>query len=553
MDVLNTTVLMILGIGVFGGIIGANLFQRIHVPQVVGYIVMGLLIGDVGFGLVTSEDLVRLQPVNLFALGIIGFLVGGELQLDVFRKHGKQLFSILLFEGFGAFFLVGIPVGLCVYVVARDAATAAAAGIVFGAIASATDPASTLNVLQEYRSRGILTTTLIAIVALDDALAMTLYGIGTSTARVLMGGGASLVAEVVKTTVELAGAILLGVVSGILLLYAIRWLKRSEKTFGSALGTILLIIGIAATFEMDVILATMALGVTLTNISPGRSKEVFAAMRSFATPIYVIFFVLVGARLNISAMPGWLWGIVALYVLGRSAGKIAGAYMGGRLTGAAPAVQKYVGLGLFAQGGIAVGLSIMAAQHLGDVMVTESLSLGEMIIFGVTASTLVLQLTGPSLIKVASRLAGELGRDVTEDDVIESWSVADAMSGDIQPIPQSTTLSGVFGIFADNDHLVYPVTDPDGALTGVISLDDLKEVMAQQDTWDWVLANDVMAPVVNKVDPEMPLQKALDYMQAKGIEEVPVVEGDGQDRAVGILDERGVRIRLNREVLRRRQ
>ena len=352
---------------------------------------------------------------------------------------------------------------------------------------------------------------------------------------------------------ELGGAVLLGVVSGYVLRFLVRWLRRKEKNFSITVGVILLVIGVCAVLEMDVILAAMTLGVTLVNIAPRRSTEMFSAIRSFAEPIYVIFFVLVGARLNVDAMPGWLWGIVAVYVVGRSVGKIGGAYIGGRLASAEPVVCKYTGLGLFAQGGIAVGLSIMAAHHLDGIDVTETLSLGDMIVFGVTASTLVLQITGPPLIKLASRLSGEIGRDVTEEDVIESWSVSDAMIENVSPITQGTPLAHVFQIFAAEDHLVFPVVDGEGRMKGVITLEDLKGVMMSQETWDWVLAADVMAPVEDKVAAETPLQEALDYMHECGVEEMPVVTKADADKVLGVLDQRLVRIRVNAEVVKRRQ
>jgi len=546
----STGLLILLGMGVFGGLLGASLFQRLRIPQVVGYIAIGLLIGEVGFGLVNAKVIDQLETLNLFALGIIGFLVGGELLTDIFKKQGKQLFAILLFEGVGAFIIVGVPITLIMYSMLGSWPTALATGIVFGAIASATDPASTLNVLWEYRSRGTLTTTLIAIVALDDALAMTLYGLGTTLAQILIGSEASIAEEMMNTGMELGGAIVLGVVTGFLLNFLVKWFKP-EKLFVGAIGLILLVIGISATLEWDVILATMALGVTLVNLAPRQSKEIFATVRSFAEPIYVIFFVLVGARLNVSLMPGWLWGIVAVYVLGRSFGKIVGAYTGGHLTGADPVIKKYAGMGLFAQGGIAVGLSIMAAHHLGDVPVTDTLSLGDMIIFGVTASTLVLQVTGPPLIKLASKLSGEIGRDVTEEDVIESWTVAEVMNTEISPITQGTPLSHVFQIFSVNDHTLYPVVGSENELKGILSLNSLRTIMMDQETWDWVLAADVMAMAKDTVTPDMPLEKALALLKISESEELPVVDKDL--KSIGIIDQRSTRIRVNEELLVRRE
>lgn len=550
---LNVDVLILLGIGVFGGTVGALLLQRFHIPQVLGYIAVGLIIGEPGFRLIEAETLIRLETINLFALGIIGFLVGGELHRDTFRNQGKQLGAILLGEGLGAFVLVSAAVAAVVFVVSDSWPVAIAAGLVFGAISSATDPASTMNVLWEYRSRGILTTTLIAIVALDDALAMTLYGLGTSGARMLSGEGQGAAWEAAMNVALLFGAVGLGAGMGWILNYVTRWLKRPENVFACAVGALLLVIGVAAVLEMDVILAAMTLGLTLVNLAPRRSRELFHTVRGFANPIYVIFFVLVGARLDVAAMPSWLWIVVAVYVVGRGIGKVGGAWFGARISGAEPVVRKYTGVGLFAQGGIAVGLSIMAGHHLSGTMVVPGLSLGDMIIFGITASTLVVQVAGPPLVRWASARAGELGRDVTEEDVVTSWTVSDAMTRDIEPITLQTPLTEVFRIFAENEHLVYPVVDSDKRLRGIIALDDLKEIVISPDTWPWVLAMDVMVSADDRTSPDAPLADALDFMRQTGVEELPVVTGNGDGRAIGILDQRSVRIRVNEELLRRRQ
>lgn len=553
MELLNTGVLTILGIGVFGGIVGASVFQRLHIPQVVGYIVVGLLIGDLGLGLVSHETVNRLETLNLFALGIIGFLVGGELRAETFRQQGSQLIAILLCEGLGAFFVVGVPVGVLLYVLTHQIALSVAGGIVFGAIASATDPASTLNVLWEYRCRGPLTTTLIAIVALDDALAMTLYGMGTTVAQILTGTGASLDEQALGTLIELGGAVALGLVSAFVLLYIAKLLSRREKNFSIAVGVILVIIGVAASLKMDIILATMTLGVTLVNVAPRRSDEIFANVRSFAEPIYVIFFVLVGARLNISAMPGWLWLLVGLYVVGRSAGKMTGAWFGAYTTKAPPTVQRYAGLGLFAQAGIAVGLSIMASQRLGNIQVSDSVYLSDVIIFGVTTSTLALQLIGPALVKQAAQKADETGRDVKEEDVVEGWTVGDVVNRNVPPITEGTPLAHVFQIFSAEDQVLFPVVDGEGRLKGIISLDILRGVVTSQETWDWVLAADVMEPAEDKLSADMPLPEALEQLRGRRIEEVPVVASSTDETVVGILDTRLVRIRVNEELVKRRQ
>jgi len=403
-------ILAVLGICVAGGVIGAWLMQKLKVPQVVGYIVVGVLIGDTGFGLLHPADIAALGSFNNFALGLIGFLVGGELSGSIFKKYGKQFTAILLGEGLAAFTLVGVASTIIVNLVVHDWVTSIAAGVVFGAIASA--------------SAGVLSTAIVAIVALDDALAMTLYGLGTSVANILThSGGDSVGVSLMHTGIELGGAILLGVVCGFILNAMMHYMPQTEKRLGISIGILLLCIGLSVAFNMDVILATMAVGIVLINQAPKRSKKLFETVRSFSTPIYIIFFVLVGARLSLGNMPLWLWGLVAAYVLMRSLGKWLGAYVGARFSKAEKPVQKYMGMALFAQGGVAVGLSIVASHNLQHIQVTPEMTLGDMIIFTVTATTLCVQLIGPAFVKLAIKKSGEMGRNVTEDDIMAEWSV----------------------------------------------------------------------------------------------------------------------------------
>ncbi len=550
---LDFGVLFILGTGAFGGTLGASLFQRLRIPQVVGYIAVGILIGQSGLNLVAPQDVLMLRPFNLFALGLIGFLVGGELHADTLRKYKKYFTSILLCEGLGAFFLVGIAVSLVVWYLTNEISTSFAAGIVFGAIASATDPASTTNVLWEYRARGIVTTTLIAIVALDDALAMILYGLGTNLARIVTGTTVSVGHAIKTVSIHLLGAIVLGVLLGLLLNHISRWMYQKEKTLAISVATILLAIGIAVATGIDLILATMTLGVTLTNLAPRRTKELFSITRSFSDPIYVIFFVLVGSRLVITAIPLWLWGIVLLYVACSIVGKLTGAFYGARLSGAPPVVQRYCGMGLFAQGGVAVGLSIMASQYLNDIVITPELSLGDMIILGITATTLIVQVLGPPMTKLSIKLAGEIGRNVTEDDVIASWTVKDAMDKEAPFIRENDPLSRVVQVFSEHENTSYPTVDRDGRIIGIVTLERLKDVLVDQDTWEWLVADDVMIPAIEKVYPHTPLKEALGLMAQLKFDRIPVVRGPRDDRAVGMLDTRRVLWIVGEEVIRRQR
>jgi Kef-type K+ transport system membrane component KefB len=551
MEHIDFSILFVLGISIFGGLIGATLFQKMRIPQVVGYIVIGVIAGESGLKLVSHETVARLQPFTLFALGVIGFLVGGELKAENFRKYARQFIAILLGEGLGAFLLVGAGVTIFVYGAFHNLPVAVACGLVFGAIASATDPASTIDVLWEYRAMGVLTTSLTAVVALDDALAMTLYGLGTGAAEILAGGSASIIGEMGKVGLSLLGAVVSGAICAMVLRYLLKRMHQPEKCLSFAIGLILLLISMAVYLDIDVILTSMTLGCVLVNILPKRSGELFKIMRSFSTPIYVLFFVLAGARLGIAQMPGWLWWIVLIYVVGRSAGKLAGTYIGGRISGSSREVRNYLGFGLFAQGGVAIGLSIMASHHLSGVMVEENLALGDVIIFGVAATTLVVQIIGPPMVKLAIKLSGEAGRNVTREDIIKSWKVRDVMDREVVLIGEDMPLTRAAEIFMASDDVVYPVVNRNNNIVGVLSLNSLKGVLTDQDSWRWLLASDVMIAPEETTVADAPLQDVMERMVELNIDEIPVVENG--NIPVGMVDKSRVRSLVDKEVIIRPQ
>ncbi len=544
-------VLVLVGLAVFGGMLGAAVFQRLHIPQVVGYICIGVLIGQSGFRLIQPEDIVALQPLNLFALGIIGFLVGGEIQISILRQYARQFAAILLGEGILSFLLVGGASFGVLFFVTHDVRTSLAGAVVLGAIASATDPASTIDVLWEYRAQGVLTTAIIAIVALDDALAMTLYGLGTGIAEILAGGDANLWRELGKVAFELLGAVLLGCLSAFIMNLFLRWMRKPDRYLSLVLGLLLLTIGIASALGMDVILAAMSMGFALTNLAPRRSRELFETARGFAVPIYVLFFVLVGARLGIGHMQPWLWALVGVYVLCRSVGKIAGAYLGARWTRSDPVIQKYLGTGLFAQGGVAVGLSIMASHHLQGITVTADLSLGDVIIFAVTTTTLIVQISGPPLVKWVVKRSGEAGRNITEEDIIQSLIVRDVMEPSVLTIHEADAIHQIVTLISTHDQMVYPVVNAEQCVIGTVSPEELKPLLADRASWEWLVATDVMRGTVDTALQDSPLNDTLARMRDMQIDHLPVIESEQNTCPVGMLSTPHIRKQIADRLLAR--
>ena len=545
----QSSILFILGIGIFGGIAGAWFFQKIKIPQVLGYLVIGIIIGQSGMKLINSDIIDSLKNFNFFALGIIGFLVGGELHGSTMKKYGKQFSAILLGEGVLSFSLVTISVSLVLYIFTKNFSASLAGGIVFGAIASATDPASTMDVLWEYRSKGVLTTTIIAIVALDDALAMALYGLGTGAAQMIIGGDTSILEQAIRIGIELFGAVAMGGVAGFFMNFIIRYSSDKNRTMIFTIGTLLIVISLSLMLNIDVILASMTLGIVITNKAPQRSKELFSLIKNSASPIYVLFFVLVGARLTLGNMPGFLWIIVGLYVLFRSAGKMLGAWLGAKITKADPVVQKYTGMGLFAQGGVAIGLSIMASQHLGNLTLGDGINLGDIIITGVTATTFIVQIIGPTMVKIAIKLAKETGKNITEEDVISKWKVADVLDADVPLVKISDSVKKIVTLFSESDYFCLPVVDQQNKTVGMITMNDLKELLISQDTWEWILAEDILSNTADVITKTAPLEEAITILRQLGREQLPVIESIANPVPVGILDTRVVRKLVNKEMV----
>jgi len=543
-------ILLILGIGVFGGILGAWLFQKLRIPQVIGYIAIGLMIGRTGLGIIGEVQIPALRPFSYLALAFIGFLVGGELEGKVFKQYGRQFTGIMLGEGLGAFFTVGIGCGALLWFITGSWATSLAGALVFGAISSATDPASTVDVLWEYRSKGLLTTGLISVVALDDALALTLYALGTTVAGLLVGGEVN-VPELVKTLgIELVGSAVLGMCTGLGLSWLLKHSRSADRSLTLLVGSLLLISGVALTFHLDVILCAMAAGATLINHSPHRSKPLLVTLRAFAAPIYVMFFVMVGARLQLDAQPIWLWGLVAIYVTGRTLGKYAGTWIGATLSKSPPLLKNYLGMGLFAQGGVAVGLSMMAGQHLSNVDVMNGLDLGTVVVSAVTATTLLVQLIGPASVKWAITKTSEIGRNVTEEDIIAELNVEDVMNAHPVNLREGELIRDVFDKFATHDQLCFPVVNEEGACMGVISIDSLKSLFVEQEIWAWMLAGDVMVPVKEILEADTPLAEAMETMSQMEAEETILCDRDSQ-LPLGIFDLRSARRAVSKKLVQR--
>lgn len=532
-----TQLVLLLGIILFVGALGGWLFQKLKIPQVVGYIVMGILIGSSGFHILEPNVIAALDPISTVALSLIGFLIGGELKLNVIKKYGKQFISILLFEAITPAIVVGGIVTLVVWLFTKDITHAVSLGLILGAICSATAPAATTDVLVEYRTRGPLTTTVYGIVAMDDAVALILYTIASTIVTPLIGGNSlGFLPQLLNIFRDIFGSLLIGGAFGFLLsLLTRRLINKEARILTFALGCLFLCTGVCEAFNFDNILAAMSLGFVMVNFAPAKTKGVFPLVEKYTPPIYVLFFVLVGAKLNIWIITPFLGLIAIIYVLGRTLGKSIGSIFGAWLTKAPKTVQKYLPYCLLSQAGVAIGLSIAAGNDFAD-------SIGPQILLIITATTFIVQLIGPVFVKIGVTKAGECGLNVTVEDIKKNSRVTDVMWGKEKVcnydspaiVNENDSLFTILNAFSRNQNLNYAVKNHQGKLIGTISLEHLKEVMQIGDFAESMLAMDIMDPVTITVKPSTTLPDAYTLFEENDMDAIPIVDTDGD--TLGILE-----------------
>lgn len=386
--------LMVLGILMVTGFLVGKLINRFRLPAVTGYLVAGLLIGPSVLRILSEDVVAGNSLISDLALSVIAFTIGREFRWDALQSVGKGIAAITVIEGTAA----------CLFVVIGILLTGRPIGVamIFGAIATATAPAATVVVMRELRSAGPLTSTLLQVVALDDAVGLMIFGLFIPIARSSLLGrmDTSLLTMIGLPVVEIVGALVGGALLGLLLGYALRFVSGTDVGVALTVGTLLLGAGLAARFSLSPLLFNMALGMALVNAN--RAADQFVrGVEQAALVIYVPFFVLAGASLHLSLLPQ-MGGIGVVYLLARSAGKLVGAFAGARVAKMPRSVQQNLGLALQPQAGVAIGMTLMIQHDLPE--------LAALVTTVVLGSVMVYELIGPICAKIAVTRAGEVGK-----------------------------------------------------------------------------------------------------------------------------------------------
>ena len=405
--------LLSVAFAVLAGLMMTRVVKKLGLPDVTAYLVAGVLIGPYALGRLnlpvgfhTLEAVEGLNLMSDVALGFIAFAIGNEFRLSALKKTGKQATIVGIVQGLvAALFVDAALIGL--HFILGDKLPISSA-ITLGAIATATAPAATLMVVRQYKAKGKLTDILLPVVALDDAVGLVVFAVSFGVARALGSGAIDLVSVLVNPALEIALSLVLGAVMGEILTQMEKLFNSNSNRLSMTIVFVLLTVAISkaefhigrVTIGFSSLLVCMMLGTIFCNRCI-LSGDLMEKTDAWTAPLYVLFFVISGAELELDVFADLsVVGIGLVYILFRSLGKYVGAYGSCKTTGCDEKVTKYLGVTLLPQAGVALGMCLM----VGELGSYEGRLIRNIVLF----SVLVYELIGPTLTKWALTKAGDI-------------------------------------------------------------------------------------------------------------------------------------------------
>lgn len=405
--------LLSVSIALLAGLLMTRAFKPLKLPSVTAYLIAGVLVGPYclgalnieGLGFNSAESVEKLSLISEVALGFIAFSIGNEFRLSDLKKTGKQALVIGIFQALAATVLVDLAL-FFVHMAMPDKLTVPQA-ITLGAIATATAPAATLMVVRQYKAKGPLTSLLLPIVALDDAVGLIVFAVSFGIAKTLIVGSVDMISIIVNPLVEIVCSLGLGAVMG--------WiLTQLEKLFNSNTNRLNLTIAfvfLTASLSMldfnigpvhisfSSLLVCMMLGTVFCNIC-SLSHDLMAASDKWTSPLFALFFVISGAELELGVFADMaIVFIGVVYIIFRSLGKYIGSFISAKATKCEPSICKYLGITLLPQAGVALGMCTTAMQLGEDGNLIRNITLFAVLIY---------ELVGPLFTRQALTAAGDI-------------------------------------------------------------------------------------------------------------------------------------------------
>jgi len=408
--------LLAIGIAMLAGLMLTRLTKRFNLPDVTSYLIAGLLVGPLvlgrlgipGLGFESFDFVGKMSLISDVALGFIAFSIGNEFRLEDLKHIGRQATVIGIVQALTATAFVDIALFL-LHLVLGDEVLPVSTCLILGAIATATAPAATIMVINQYKAKGPLTSILLPIVALDDAVGLMVFAVSNGIAKALISGSVSLVSVLVNPLLEIVGSLVLGAAMGWLFSHMEKFFHSRSKRLSltvcfvfmcTALSKLEIQLGGGVELGFSSLLVCMMCGTFFCNLCDF-SEEIMYRTDRWTAPVFVLFFVLSGAELDLRVFQSAaVIGIGVVNILARSAGKIVGAHFSAKATHCQDTICKYLGITLLPQAGVALGMSVTVAAEFG----AEGAMIRNITLFCV----LIYELVGPVFTKMALTAAGEI-------------------------------------------------------------------------------------------------------------------------------------------------
>jgi len=406
---LDFSALTLLGIVIIVGYYLGHVARLVKLPSLIGYMILGIILGPSILHLISEPTMEHLSFITEIALGFVAFSIGAELSLSSLKRFGLGIISIIFAESFAAFFVVTAAV----YFLTHDLPMA----LIFGAMAPASAPAGTVAVIQEYKAKGSLTKALYAVVGFDDGLAIIIFGFAAALAKNLLiaeatGQNGSILPAMLPPLKEIGLSIIVGTIVGFAFCQMVRKLESSKDILLVIFGTVLIATGLSLRWHLSLIMTNMVVGFVLINTRrEALVHRVMAPLLDIMPLIFILFFCLAGAHLELSTLPA-LGTLGLVYIIGRSGGLIGGAWLGAMVGYADSKIKKYIGLGILSQAGVAIGLSLIIKHEFGILDAKYNLphaaTIGTVVLTTIMATCIFFEIIGPILTKIALTKAGEI-------------------------------------------------------------------------------------------------------------------------------------------------
>lgn len=411
-DIFN--VVLTIAIALTLGLLSTRLMKVIGLPNVTGYLVVGLIIGPYMLGIIDKPSLESMSIISSLALGFIAFSIGVEFKIRHIKEIGKSAITITMFQALLATLFVDVALLIAIQSMPAEA-------IVLGAIATATAPAATLMVVRQYKAKGVVTGTLLPVVALDDAVGLIVFAVSNSIALSMLSGASLTVMNlVVFPLLEIVVSLVIGAAIGGLLSIVPTFFKSRDNRLIATIIAVFACIGVCELFshlnstgvipfKLSDLLVCMMAGAVFVNLRV-ESETMMQGTDRWTPVLFMLFFILSGAELNILSLGNLqIVLILVIYLIARCAGKYIGSFVGAVVTKADKNVRNYLGITLWPQAGVAIGMATLCNKEFAAAGFEE---VGQTIVTITMCAVLVYELFGPVFTKIALAKAGEISPEM---------------------------------------------------------------------------------------------------------------------------------------------